>query len=429
MAAQYKTRCPHCEAQFKISQEHLKQAGGQVRCGSCLEIFQATEHLIRESAPKTPARQPAPKPAQKTPAKKPVARKPKPQKKPADDEPQWQLPGAEEEPADSGKQKGKPKQKDPFLEENDTAVSLGDSELSDSFLTLGEEADDFGAEDFSDMSGAAGGGESGSDESWAEKLLEDLEGGEEPHESEREPVTPDNMSLLDEFDGSDEDIEYEERGEAAEGEDLDFLRDDFGDLGDGGEPPGEIESIEIPEARERKPKIPRPAAEPTSSSPMELLKWGGLSLAAALVLGVQYLVFNFSELARTPEWRPFYAQVCGLLPCDLPNPSDVSSLRGANLVVREHPSVEDALVVDAILFNEADYPQPFPVLELSFSTLNGRPVAARRFAPSEYRNGELEQLEKMPPEVPIHISLEIRDPGEQAVNYNLQFYPAPATSG
>ncbi|WP_156495662.1 MJ0042-type zinc finger domain-containing protein, partial [Alcanivorax sp. HI0033] len=25
MAAQYKTRCPHCAAQFKITEEHLKQ--------------------------------------------------------------------------------------------------------------------------------------------------------------------------------------------------------------------------------------------------------------------------------------------------------------------------------------------------------------------------------------------------------------------
>ena len=46
MAAQYKTRCPHCAAQFKITEEHLKQARGAVRCGSCLQIFQASDYLI-----------------------------------------------------------------------------------------------------------------------------------------------------------------------------------------------------------------------------------------------------------------------------------------------------------------------------------------------------------------------------------------------
>ena len=45
MATQYKTRCPHCAAQFKITDEHLKQARGAVRCGSCLQIFQANDYL------------------------------------------------------------------------------------------------------------------------------------------------------------------------------------------------------------------------------------------------------------------------------------------------------------------------------------------------------------------------------------------------
>ncbi|WP_287962856.1 MJ0042-type zinc finger domain-containing protein, partial [Alcanivorax sp.] len=46
MASQYKTRCPHCAAQFKITDEHLEQARGAVRCGSCLQIFQASDYLI-----------------------------------------------------------------------------------------------------------------------------------------------------------------------------------------------------------------------------------------------------------------------------------------------------------------------------------------------------------------------------------------------
>lgn len=33
------TTCPHCEASFQISTEQLEQAGGRVRCGNCLQIF------------------------------------------------------------------------------------------------------------------------------------------------------------------------------------------------------------------------------------------------------------------------------------------------------------------------------------------------------------------------------------------------------
>ena len=73
MATQYKTKCPHCQAQFRISEQHLMQAKGQVRCGSCLKVFLATEHLVNEApaakaaAPKPPAPKP---PAPKAPAPK-----------------------------------------------------------------------------------------------------------------------------------------------------------------------------------------------------------------------------------------------------------------------------------------------------------------------------------------------------------------------
>jgi len=35
------TECPHCHTVFKISEELLEQANGQVRCGHCLAIFTA----------------------------------------------------------------------------------------------------------------------------------------------------------------------------------------------------------------------------------------------------------------------------------------------------------------------------------------------------------------------------------------------------
>nr|MCS5563612.1 DUF3426 domain-containing protein [Oleiphilaceae bacterium] len=155
-----------------------------------------------------------------------------------------------------------------------------------------------------------------------------------------------------------------------------------------------------------------------------MLKWGGLSALALVVLVAQYAYFNFDDLARTPQWRPLYQQACGVLGCRLPNRTDISKLRGANLVVRSHPDYTNALIVDAILFNEARYPQPFPELELSFSALNGDPVASRRFSPAEYLRGDLTNMEAMPVNTPLHISLEIVDPGEQAVNYNLRLLPA-----
>jgi predicted Zn finger-like uncharacterized protein len=91
MAAQYKTQCPHCGAQFRISEQHLAQAKGAVRCGSCLKVFQATDHLIAEKpAAKTPA--PAAKATPK-PASRPAAAQ-----KPATDN-KWTMPEDNARPA------------------------------------------------------------------------------------------------------------------------------------------------------------------------------------------------------------------------------------------------------------------------------------------------------------------------------------------
>lgn len=42
------TQCPHCQAIFQISAEQLKAAGGDVRCGQCLTVFNALNRLSEE---------------------------------------------------------------------------------------------------------------------------------------------------------------------------------------------------------------------------------------------------------------------------------------------------------------------------------------------------------------------------------------------
>lgn len=52
------TRCPQCQTSFKVSPEHLAIAAGAVRCGSCLHVFQALDHLVPQpplAAPAQPA--------------------------------------------------------------------------------------------------------------------------------------------------------------------------------------------------------------------------------------------------------------------------------------------------------------------------------------------------------------------------------------
>jgi hypothetical protein len=150
--------------------------------------------------------------------------------------------------------------------------------------------------------------------------------------------------------------------------------------------------------------------------------WLLLILLGAGALVGQYVAYHFDELARQDQYRPWFQQLCPQIGCTVPSKVDIAKIKSSNLVVRSHPQFSGALVVDAIIYNRAPFSQPFPLLELRFADLNGHLIASRRFKPGEYLNGDLEGMVEMPPQTPIHIALDILDPGAKAVNYSLSFH-------
>ena len=152
------------------------------------------------------------------------------------------------------------------------------------------------------------------------------------------------------------------------------------------------------------------------------LAWGLINLLALGALATQYVAYHFEELARQDQYRPWFEQLCPEIGCQLPSKVDIEQIKSSNLVVRSHPEFRNSLVVDAILYNRAPFAQPFPLLELRFADISGQLLASRRFKPGEYLAGELAGQAEMPPQTPIHVSLEILDPGTKAVNYSLSFH-------
>lgn len=143
----------------------------------------------------------------------------------------------------------------------------------------------------------------------------------------------------------------------------------------------------------------------------------------ALAIGVQFLTFNFSRLAKQESTRPMMASLCNVLQCTLPPSEEWRAIKVSNLVVRQHPSAANGLIVDAILYNHSSRELPFPKLELYFNDLEQLPVASRRFEPAEYLAGELSGKTLMPSARPIHIAFEVVNPGEKAVNWRLDVTP------
>jgi predicted Zn finger-like uncharacterized protein len=157
------------------------------------------------------------------------------------------------------------------------------------------------------------------------------------------------------------------------------------------------------------------------------MPWSGIAASVALLVlfAAQYIAFNFNELARNTSARPTLEAICGVAGCTVPPYSDIGKIMSEQLTVRTHPERDGALVVDVIVTNSADLPQPFPALQLTFFDIRSEPVATRKFYPGEYLHGEMRGLTSMPNKNPVHLALEVMDPGAQAINYELKLVQLP----
>ena len=48
MSDSFVTQCPHCQTSFRVSHAQLGMARGVVRCGSCLQVFNAAQQLLNK---------------------------------------------------------------------------------------------------------------------------------------------------------------------------------------------------------------------------------------------------------------------------------------------------------------------------------------------------------------------------------------------
>lgn len=455
MTDSFVTQCPHCQTSFRVSNAQLSVARGMVRCGSCLQVFNAAKQLLEQRADATPET-----PSPSAPKAENVEKKPEilaPQSlvvtQPAP------LPVKREErevDLDS-------------LDLDDLDVELArleqrEIQLPESFGRVSKARDHDEVESFSarrDEPDVA-------QESWAHGMSHDdvdrlpelraevVEEREEhtdhtidegpldelinQHDRHRtEPsfsLTPDDLddeparphSLKHQADADDQ--PSSERFSALDTQDdqdrLSARHDEDDD-----EPPRA--SADGKRGGRNEPGLRDRALVDLTDDPLQLswqkpkprwgrrLLWMLLVLIALGALAGQYIAYHFEELARQDQYRPIFMELCPTLGCKVPSKVDIKLLKSSNLVVRSHPEFQGALVVDAIIYNRASFSQPFPLLELRFADATGQLIASRRFKPGEYLSGELAGKDEMPPQTPIHIALDILDPGPKAANYSLSF--------
>jgi len=150
--------------------------------------------------------------------------------------------------------------------------------------------------------------------------------------------------------------------------------------------------------------------------------WGIGAALLLIALAGQLLWFEREPLlSRFPALRGIWQQACEGRICALPPQRDLSALHILARDVRDHPRYEDALLVNATLINDADFSQPFPVLELTLFDRTGQALGIRRFDPKEYLDSSIPVGTGMKPEQPVYIVIELVGIGDEAVSFEFKF--------
>ncbi|KAA0986579.1 DUF3426 domain-containing protein [Pseudomonas sp. ANT_J12] len=401
MTDSFVTQCPHCQTSFRVSHAQLSVARGVVRCGSCLQVFNAAKQLLEQRAGKDAVTPVAP--AIVEPPVRAISQK------------QWSAAEMDLDSLDLDQELARLEQREiqPTKEfgqhREDTLSARRDSVEHDDEPW----SDSLFSESAADRAQAVEADQRETQADPGKHSRTEPSFSLEPVDLDDEPLVP-HLRLNDPLDTP---LRHDRLSAAATTDD---------DL-----PP----IVPLRKRHERSEATERDEALlDLSDDPLQLdwqkrrSPWGRrffwlvLILLGAGALVGQYVAYHFEELARQDQYRPWFQQLCPHIGCTVPSKVDIAKVKSSNLVVRSHPDFSGALVVDAIIYNRAAFSQPFPLLELRFADLNGHLIASRRFKPGEYLNGDLEGMAEMPPQTPIHIALDILDPGPKAVNYSLSFH-------
>jgi predicted Zn finger-like uncharacterized protein len=428
MAETQITRCPHCQTTFRIRLEQLAAAKGAVRCGSCLQVFKAANHFV-SGEPKTPLKPAAQTSIIPAPLKVDIA---------FDDTDDDETPKLfHDDPLEDV---------DIRPPEHDKKETFHSSlQLDDSIFSMQEKAKpsryslldnnkkdiefDFNNEFEDDQFGSH---TDSSDEIWASNLIENEQRTNIKSKANDESWANTLMDIDDDLIENIDMIFSEENAAKQDDNVVPSLEDrpesDQYPLGRNDDIEHGTIEIELNMADSINDLLDEPLKfdhkgkkkTPIAKAPTFLWFWlsGAIVMLFALVAQVGY--FKFDSWSRHPSYRPAYAFTCELLSCKLPAVQDVSLMKTQHFMVRPHPKVKQALYIDTLLINSADYQQPFPDINLTFTGLNDQTIASRYFKPREYLAGELAGSNSMPLNVPIHIAIEISNPGAEAVGYRIE---------
>ncbi|MFB9158080.1 DUF3426 domain-containing protein [Chromobacterium violaceum] len=360
----YTTQCPNCQTRFKVNDSQLAAADGLVRCGRCSHVFKAPDHFV--------VTRPAPEPV---PAAPPAFHAP-----------------AERDPMD-----------DFELEVPDFDPQAQQAEVH----ILPEPAAAPQARPAAPIHAEAPAAPQEDVEAFQRALSEAMQNRHistpigNPFDDPEPPPAP---APEPEVFGS------RRRAEATHAEEVRPTRTEPED-----EPLfTDADAVEEEAARAHKPAGP----------------WLNGLLAALAAIGVLFLAAQLVYINRTriaaevPESRPTLESLCRALDCEVPWPTDIARIRTEWSELAFVPDYPNLIQLSATLKNHAQYPQAYPMLEVTLKDSDDQVLIRKVFAPKEYLKPDDLKLGRFNGNSEVKVTMRLDAGKVHAMGYSLYwFYP------
>ncbi len=150
--------------------------------------------------------------------------------------------------------------------------------------------------------------------------------------------------------------------------------------------------------------------------------WWTLGILTLLLLAISQLAwFGRDKLMRYPEGRVLFQSICEYAGCKLPLIRAPEQIQVLSRSITTHPKIESALLIQLTIANNANFSQPYPMLQIGLYSSDELLVVQRRFHPREYIPGYTKHAEFAPGKA-LYVELAIEDPGQDVTGFQLEFF-------
>lgn len=168
------------------------------------------------------------------------------------------------------------------------------------------------------------------------------------------------------------------------------------------------------EARAEMTEHGAPALDTAQAHPEETIDMGALgrSQSAALPVAVWWVIaLSLLAALAYQGWQLYdYQEQLKAIERLASQTHEPEAFRIISRDVHSHPSVQNAQLVSLRMLNTADYPQAFPVLEVSLLDTTQNVVAVRRFNAKEYLPVEIDALQLVEGQEDFPLVLQLSTP-------------------